>query len=146
MRVLIQRVSSAHVMVDGQITGEIQAGLLIFLGVSKNDTVADASYLANKIVNLRLFSDTDGKMNHSLLEVNGQALVVSQFTLYGDCRKGRRPGFDQAASPEMARELYEQLIQEINAFGIQVATGIFQADMKVHLVNDGPVTLICESK
>ena len=146
MRALIQRVSSAHVTVDDQITGEIQVGLLIFLGVSKNDTAADASYLANKIVNLRLFSDIDGKMNHSLLDVNGQALVVSQFTLYGDCRKGRRPGFDLAAPPEMARALYEQLIQEINAFGIEVATGIFQADMKVHLVNDGPVTLICESK
>lgn len=145
MRALVQRVSHARVEVDGSVTGEIGHGLLIFLGVAKGDEVDDAIYLADKIAGLRIFNDTRGKMNLDLRNAGGQALVVSQFTLYGDCRKGRRPSFDLAAPPELARSLYAQFIDLLSKQGVVVATGIFQADMKVHLMNDGPVTVLCES-
>jgi D-tyrosyl-tRNA(Tyr) deacylase len=145
MRAVAQRVSRASVEVDGSIVGEIGAGLLVLLGVAKTDTAADADFLAAKIVNLRIFSDDAGKMNRSVLESGGDLLVVSQFTLYGDCRKGRRPSFDDAAPAEQARELYERFVSAARQNGARVATGIFQAHMAVSLVNDGPVTLLVES-
>jgi D-tyrosyl-tRNA(Tyr) deacylase len=146
MRAVLQRVTSARVEVDGQITGEIGAGLLVLLGVAKPDTAADAEFLAEKIVNLRVFADEAGKMNRGLLESGGALLVVSQFTLYGDCRKGRRPSFDAAAGAEQARELYEHFVAAARRTGVRVETGVFQATMAVSLVNDGPVTLIIESE
>jgi D-tyrosyl-tRNA(Tyr) deacylase len=145
MRALLQRVSQASVEADGRVVGTIQRGLVVFLGISKDDGAADAACLAGKVVHLRIFPDTDGKMNRSLLEAEGSLLVVSQFTLYGDCRKGRRPSFDEAARPEQARALYEQFVSLCRAFGVSVETGVFQAMMRVHLVNDGPVTFLCES-
>jgi D-tyrosyl-tRNA(Tyr) deacylase len=145
MRALLQRVSEASVEADGRIVGTIQRGLVVFLGISKDDGVGDAAGLADKVVHLRIFPDTAGKMNRSLLEAEGSLLVISQFTLYGDCRKGRRPSFDEAARPEQARALYEQFVSLCRAFGVSVETGIFQAMMRVHLVNDGPVTFLCES-
>ncbi len=145
MRALLQRVSQASVEADGQIVGAIQRGLVVFLGISKDDGVEDAACLAGKVVHLRIFPDADGKMNRSLIEAEGSLLVISQFTLYGDCRKGRRPSFDEAARPEQARALYEQFVSLCRAFGVSVETGIFQAMMRVHLVNDGPVTFLCES-
>lgn len=145
MRALLQRVSEASVEVEGQISGAIGRGLLVFLGISKDDDSRDAVYLADKILNLRVFADTAGKMNLSLLETAGSLLVVSQFTLYGDCRKGRRPSFDEAARPDQARDLYERFVETCRASGVRVETGIFQAMMRVHLVNDGPVTFLCES-
>ena len=145
MRALIQRVTSASVKVDGQITGQIGRGLLVLLGVAKPDTVADADYLVEKVINLRMFNDDAGKMNLSLLDTGGGLLCVSQFTLYGDTRKGRRPGFDAAAPPEQARELYEHFVVSARRAGVHVETGIFQAHMDVALVNDGPVTLMVES-
>jgi D-tyrosyl-tRNA(Tyr) deacylase len=131
--------------VDTTVTGEIEAGLLILLGVATPDTADDASYLVEKILNLRIFPDEAGKMNRSVLDTQGALLVVSQFTLYGDCRKGRRPGFDAAAPPEQARTLYETFVEIARRSGLRVATGVFQAHMEVSLVNDGPVTLIIES-
>ncbi len=145
MRALLQRVTQAKVEVDGAVTGEIGPGLLVLLGASKLDSNADADYLAEKIVQLRIFADDAGKMNRSLLETGGSLLVVSQFTLYGDCRKGRRPGFDQAAPPEEARALYERFVQSARRLCPHVETGVFQAHMAVSLVNDGPVTLLVES-
>ncbi len=145
MRALIQRVTSASVTVDGQITGQIKNGLLVLLGVAKPDTAADTNYLVEKVLNLRVFNDSAGRMNLSLLDTGGGLLCVSQFTLYGDTRKGRRPGFDAAAPPEQARALYEYFVAAARRAGVQVETGIFQADMKVALVNDGPVTLMLES-
>jgi D-tyrosyl-tRNA(Tyr) deacylase len=145
MRVLLQRVSEASVEVEGQIAGAIGRGLVVFLGISKDDDARDAACLADKILHLRVFSDTAGKMNLSLLETAGSLLVVSQFTLYGDCRKGRRPSFDEAARPDQARDLYERFVEFCRASGVCVETGIFQAMMRVHLVNDGPVTFLCES-
>ncbi len=142
---MIQRVSSASVTVEGVVTGAIGSGLLVLLGVAKPDTVADADFLAEKIVQLRIFADEAGKMNLSLTEAGGALLVVSQFTLYGDTRKGRRPGFDAAAPAEQARSLYERFIETARSRGIRVETGVFQAHMDVALVNDGPVTLIVES-
>lgn len=145
MRAVVQRVSSARVEVAGEVTGAIGAGLLVLLGVARGDTDADATWLVGKILGLRVFPDAEGKMNLGLPEVGGGLLVVSQFTLYGDTRKGRRPSFDRAAAPEEARRLYEVFVSEAKARGVKVETGVFQTMMDVHLVNDGPVTLICES-
>ena len=145
MRALLQRVTQASVVVEGSVVGEIGAGLLILLGVAKLDTAADAAFLADKVLNLRIFPDADGKMNHSLLDTGGNLLVVSQFTLYGDCRKGRRPGFDTAAPAEQARALYESFVEIARRSGLRVETGVFQAHMEVALINDGPVTLMLET-
>jgi D-tyrosyl-tRNA(Tyr) deacylase len=146
MRAVIQRVTQAKVEVDGAVTGEIGKGLLVLLGAGKSDSPADADFLAEKIVSLRIFADQAGKMNRGILDVSGALLVVSQFTLYGDCRKGRRPSFDSAAPAEHARALYEHFLAAARRTGVQVETGIFQADMAVSLTNDGPVTLILESR
>ena len=146
MRAVLQRVTRAHVEVEGEVAGSIAAGLLVLLGVTHADTREDADYLASKIVQLRIFSDDAGRMNRSLLEAGGSLLVVSQFTLYGDCRKGRRPSFDDAASPDHARGLYEYFVQRLQLSNVHVATGVFQADMKVSLINDGPVTFVLDSK
>lgn len=145
MRAVIQRVTYAKVEVEGIVRGEIGPGVLVLLGVSRTDTAADADFLANKIANLRIFSDEAGKMNRSLLDTGGAMLAVSQFTLYGDCRKGRRPSFDDAAPADQARQLYEYFVQASQRLGVRVETGVFQADMAVTLINDGPVTLIVES-
>lgn len=145
MRAVIQRVTRAQVSVDGEVVGKIAHGLLVFLGVAKTDTLADADYLAAKIVGLRIFDDANGKMNLSAGEVNGALLVVSQFTLYGDLRRGKRPSFDDAAPPEPARELYEYFVERIRAAGLRCETGRFQAMMQVELVNDGPVTILLDS-
>jgi D-tyrosyl-tRNA(Tyr) deacylase len=145
MRAVIQRVTHASVEVDGAIAGQIGPGLLVLLGVAKTDGPADAEFLAAKIAGLRIFADDLGKMNRSVTEAGGSLLVVSQFTLYGDTRKGRRPGFDQAAPPEQARALYELFVGAARRSGIIVETGVFQAHMAVSLTNDGPVTLIVES-
>ena len=146
MRLVIQRVREARVEVDGRPTGSIAQGLLVLVAVARTDTPADADYLAEKLLSLRIFSDDEGKMNRSVAEIGGSLLVVSNFTLYGDCSKGRRPGFDLAAPPEQARALYEYFLGKLRSSGVPVETGVFQASMAVHLVNDGPVTLLCESK
>jgi D-tyrosyl-tRNA(Tyr) deacylase len=147
MRAVIQRVTRASVTVKGEVAGEIAAGLLVLLGVARTDTEQAAEYLASKIVNLRIFDDDAGRMNRSLLETGGELLAVSQFTLYGDTRKGRRPSYDEAAPAELARNLYDYFVGQLRTLGVaRVATGIFQAEMMVTLTNDGPVTLICESK
>ena len=146
MRAVVQRVSQASVCVDGQICGAIGPGLLVLLGVGKNDSEQDAALLADKIANLRIFDDEHGLMNLSLLEVQGEMLVVSQFTLFGDCRKGRRPSYSTAAPPAEAVRLYEQFIHEIRARQITVATGKFQTTMDVTLVNNGPVTLLLDTE
>jgi D-tyrosyl-tRNA(Tyr) deacylase len=145
MRALLQRVTEASVVVEGAVVGEIGPGLLILLGVAKPDTIADATLLVDKTLNLRIFPDAGGKMNRSLLDIQGSLLVVSQFTLYGDCRKGRRPSFDAAAPAEQARTLYESFIEIARRSGLRVETGVFQAHMEVALVNDGPVTLMLET-
>jgi D-tyrosyl-tRNA(Tyr) deacylase len=145
MRALLQRVTQASVVVEGSVVGEIGAGLLILLGVAKSDKLSDAAFLVDKILNLRIFQDAEGKMNLSLLDTGGSLLVVSQFTLYGDCRKGRRPGFDAAAPAEQARALYESFVEIARRSGLRVETGVFQAHMEVALVNDGPVTLMLET-
>lgn len=146
MRTVLQRVREASVEVDSQVVGAIGRGLLVLLGVSRNDEPSDADYLVDKILNLRIFPDASEKMNRSLLDVGGSLLVVSQFTLYGDCRKGRRPSFDRAAGADQARELYAYFADRARRAGVLVETGVFQASMRVHLVNDGPVTLICVSE
>ena len=145
MRAVVQRVSSARVRVDGAVTGEISQGFLVLLGVGQGDGAEEVAYMASKIRDLRLFPDDEGKMNRSLLEINGGVLVVSQFTLYGDCRRGRRPSFASAAAPELAKSLYEDVVKELRASGLTVATGIFQADMKDESINDGPVTVLLGS-
>ncbi|HBL36090.1 MAG TPA: D-tyrosyl-tRNA(Tyr) deacylase [Firmicutes bacterium] len=145
MRALIQRVSSARVRVEGEITGEIGPGLLVLLGIGHGDGEAEVRLLAEKMINLRIFEDDQGKMNRSLLEVNGAVLVISQFTLYADCRKGRRPNFLAAAPPEQSAELYERFIAALRAREIMVATGRFGTEMEVELVNDGPVTIMLDS-
>ena len=146
MRALLQRVTEARVIVDQVTTGEIGPGLLILLGVSKLDTEADAEFVAAKVLNLRIFADDEGKMNRSVLDTGGGLLVVSQFTLYGDCRKGRRPSFDDAAPIEQARSLYEHFVSVARNSKLRIETGIFQADMAVSLTNYGPVTLLVESR
>ncbi len=146
MRAVVQRVSEARVTIDGKIVGEIGNGLVIFLGIRHGDTDADVSYVADKCANLRIFADKDGKFNLSALDVQGELLVISQFTLYGDTRKGRRPSFVEAAPPEISEPLYIKFVQEISKYGLKVATGEFGAMMVVELYNDGPVTLIVESK
>jgi D-aminoacyl-tRNA deacylase len=145
MRAVIQRVSRASVMVEGEVTGEIAAGLMILLGVGKEDNSAVAMATAEKVANLRIFEDAAGKMNLSLLEVKGSALVVSQFTLYGDARGQRRPSFMAAAPPEMAKKLYEEFCEALRKLGIAVGMGIFQAMMSLELVNEGPVTILVDS-
>jgi D-tyrosyl-tRNA(Tyr) deacylase len=145
MRALLQRVTEARVTVNQAVTGEIGAGLLVLLGVSKLDTETDTDFVVQKSLNLRIFEDDQGKMNRSVLDTGGALLVVSQFTLYGDCRKGRRPSFDDAAPTEQARALYERFVAEARR-SVRVETGIFQAHMSVALINDGPVTLIVESR
>jgi D-tyrosyl-tRNA(Tyr) deacylase len=146
MKALLQRVREAHVEVDGIVTGAIGTGLLILLGVSRTDSKPDADYLTEKIAGLRIFPDEQDRMNRSVTEIGGSALVVSQFTLYGDCRRGRRPSFDEAAPPEQARALYEYFVERLRAMSLKTETGVFQASMQVFLVNDGPVTLLVESK
>jgi D-tyrosyl-tRNA(Tyr) deacylase len=145
MRLLIQRVSEATVTVDGRVTGSVRTGLLVFLGVARNDTNADADYLVDKVLGLRVFPDEAGKMNRSVTEAGGALLIVSQFTLYGDCRKGRRPSFDQAAPPGLALSLYEYFVQAAGMGPVPVETGVFQATMEVTLVNQGPVTIFIDS-
>ncbi|HZR65285.1 MAG TPA: D-aminoacyl-tRNA deacylase [Terriglobales bacterium] len=146
MRAVVQRVSRAEVSVEKEIIGQIGPGLLVLLGISKNDTQSDADYLAAKIPGLRIFDDEKGKMNLSLVDTHGAVLAVSQFTLYGDARKGKRPSFDEAAPPQLARELYEHFVKRIREAGVICETGRFQATMQVELVNDGPVTILLDSK
>jgi D-tyrosyl-tRNA(Tyr) deacylase len=146
MKAVLQRVNRAQVTVGGEIVGQIGRGILVLVGVEQGDTEADAQALADKTVQLRIFDDADGKMNLSLAEISGSVLVVSQFTLLGDCRKGRRPSFVQAAPPELAERLYETFIAAVGVQGIRVATGRFRAMMQVELVNDGPVTLLLDSR
>ena len=145
MRAVVQRVSRAKVTVEGAITGEIGAGLMVLLGVGKQDTPVVAAAFAEKAANLRIFEDENEKMNRSLLDIKGAALVVSQFTIYGDARGGRRPSFIGAAPPELAKALYEEFCAVLSRLGVQVATGIFQAMMSVELVNEGPVTILLDS-
>lgn len=146
MRVVVQRSKKAKVTVGGEVTGEISSGLVLLVGVTHDDAESDAVFLADKIANLRIFEDAEGKMNLSLLDVGGEILSVSQFTLYGDCRKGRRPNFMDAARPEQANQLYESFNSLLRDKGISVETGRFGAMMDVELINDGPVTLIIDSK
>lgn len=145
MRAVIQRVTHAQVEVNGHVTGAIEGGLLVLLGIQHEDTEQDAGYLTRKITGLRIFNDEAGKMNRCIKDVGGSLLVVSQFTLYGDCRKGMRPSFDRAARPDHAKRLYEYFIEQVRTTGVRIQTGVFQASMQITLTNDGPVTLICES-
>jgi D-tyrosyl-tRNA(Tyr) deacylase len=145
MRAVVQRVSRARVNVNGEITGEIGLGLLLLLGVGAGDTHTEADYLAEKAIGLRIFEDAGGKMNLSVAEVGGALLVVSQFTLYGDARRGKRPSFDAAAPPEQARELYEYFVERVRSGGLRCETGRFQETMQVELVNEGPVTILLDS-
>jgi D-aminoacyl-tRNA deacylase len=145
MRAVVQRVSQARVMVEGRVAGEIGAGLLVLLAVGREDTVATAAAMAEKIVNLRIFSDEDGKMNRSLIDSGGAVLAVSQFTLYGDARGQKRPSFIQAAPPELGKALYEEFVRAVEALSVRAQTGVFQAHMSVELVNDGPVTILLDS-
>jgi D-tyrosyl-tRNA(Tyr) deacylase len=146
LRAIVQRVKEARVEVEGEVVGRIGEGVLVLLGAGKDDTEEDAQYLAEKILTLRIFEDSEGKMNLSVTDTGGSVLVVSQFTLYGDCRKGRRPSFDKAARPEDAERLYELFVDELKERGAKVETGRFRAMMDVHLVNSGPVTLMLDSK
>ncbi|MCO6047723.1 D-aminoacyl-tRNA deacylase [Aeoliella sp. ICT_H6.2] len=145
MRALVQRVSQASVTVEGEVTGQIEQGLLVLLGVGQDDSAKEVAWMSEKLAGLRIFDDADGKMNLSLEDVGGGMLVVSQFTLFGDCKKGRRPSFINAAPPELAVELYEQFVAAVRQRGINVGTGRFRQHMDVALVNDGPVTLWVES-
>ena len=145
MRAVVQRVTSASVTVDHRCTGKIDQGMVVLLGVGSQDTNKDVDYMVEKITGLRIFDDSEGKMNLSLTDINGAMLVVSQFTLYGDCRKGKRPSWSDAAKPQIAEELYEQFIEKVKQTGITVASGVFQAEMLVEISNDGPVTLLIDS-
>ncbi len=145
MRAVVQRVKNASVRIDGEICGQINQGLLVFLGVSKEDAESDITYISDKITGLRIFEDENEKMNNSIMDINGEILVISQFTLYGDCRKGRRPSFDGAMRPPEAEEMYEKFVEYIKKSGLKTETGRFGADMKVELLNDGPVTIILDS-
>ena len=146
MRAVVQRVSRAKVTVNGEVAGEIGPGLLVLVGVSQTDTETAADYLAEKVAGLRIFEDAEGKMNRSVQEAGGSVLVVSQFTLYGDVRRGKRPSFDAAARPELACALYEHFVEELRAGGLRCETGRFQEMMQVELVNDGPVTILLDSE
>jgi D-tyrosyl-tRNA(Tyr) deacylase len=147
MRAVVQRVTAARVLVAGRVVGEIGRGLLVLLGVARDDTPQDVTYVAAKIRDMRIFDGEDGRPNHrSVVDVGGAVLLVSQFTLYGDLRKGRRPSFDAAAPPDEARQLYEDLVRELTAAAVPVATGEFRASMQVELVNDGPVTMLIDSR
>ena len=146
MRCVVQRVASASVSVDGAIVGRIDRGLLVFIGVAKDDAPADVEYVASKIRDLRVFEDERGRMNRSVTEIGGSVLLVSEFTLLGDARKGRRPAFDEAAPTEQARQIYEALVARVRDLNLAVATGRFQADMDVSLLNDGPVTILLDSR
>jgi D-tyrosyl-tRNA(Tyr) deacylase len=146
MRAVVQRVKQSSVKAGNEIVGEIGRGLLVLLGVARDDTANDADYLVNKIINLRIFEDQDGKMNRSLIETGGELLAVSQFTLLADCRKGRRPSFVDAAEPQKAADLYEKFVDLVREKGVKVQTGRFRAMMEVALINDGPVTVIIESR
>jgi len=146
MRAVIQRVKSAQVSIQGTTVGDIDRGLLVFLGVGRSDDTRDANYLASKIADLRIFEDAEGKFNLSLRDIQGKLLVVSQFTLFGDCRKGRRPSFTEAARPAMAQKLYDHFISTVQQEGLEVECGKFQAMMEVHLTNDGPVTILLDSQ
>lgn len=145
MRAVIQRVKNASVKIDGRVNGEAGEGLLIFLGVGKGDADADLKYIADKILGLRIFEDENGKMNRSVTDISGDLLIISQFTLYGDCRKGKRPSFDGAMPPKEAEEMYESFVAYMRESGLKTETGEFGADMKVELLNDGPVTIILDS-
>ncbi|MGH9159586.1 MAG: D-aminoacyl-tRNA deacylase [Vicinamibacteraceae bacterium] len=146
MRAVVQRVSRAAVRVDGAVAGEIGPGLLVLVGVEKGDGASDAAYIANKVTELRIFTDPDGKMNRAVTDVGGAVLLVSQFTLLGDCRRGRRPSFDAAEAPKQARALYEDVARHLRERGLVAAEGVFQAMMQVELVNDGPVTILLDSR
>ena len=146
MRAVIQRVSQASVIVAEETVGAIDQGLMVLLGVAQGDTSKDSAYLADKTAGLRIFEDDEGKMNRSVADIGGSILVVSQFTLLGDCRKGRRPGFTDAAPPELADKLYEEYVHALRSQGVTVATGVFRANMQVALVNDGPVTIMLDSR
>jgi len=145
MRLLLQRVSEARVTVDGNTVGSIRTGLLILAGMAKTDTESEIDYLADKVLGLRIFPDSAGKMNRNIVDAGGSLLIVSQFTLYGDCRKGRRPSFDDAAGPEHAQALYNYLVHKLRSGPVPVETGVFQATMEVHLVNQGPVTILMDT-
>ena len=146
MRAVVQRVGRAQVEIDGEISGKIERGLVVLLGISSQDSETDVNWMADKLVHLRIFSDRNDKMNLNLADISGEMLIISQFTLYGDCRKGRRPGFSAAAPPDLAKPLYEGFIENVKQLGIRTASGVFQAEMQVSLVNDGPVTLMLDSK
>jgi D-tyrosyl-tRNA(Tyr) deacylase len=145
MRLVIQRVKEAKVIVNGSTTGSIRSGILVLIGISREDTRAEADYMLDKLLGLRIFPDENGKMNRNIRESGGALLLVSQFTLYGDCRKGRRPSFDRAAPPQQAQGLYEYLVESARRGTVPVETGVFQATMEVHLINDGPVTILLDS-
>lgn len=146
MRAIVQKSQSSHVSVDGQVTGSIEHGLVVLLGVKKGDTEKEAEYIVEKIINLRIFEDEDGKMNRSLIDTGGELLMVSQFTLYGDARKGRRPSFTDAEDPEEAFRLFNYSVEYASKKGIKVATGVFGANMQVYICNDGPCTILLDSE
>lgn len=146
MRAVVQRVTQSHVEIEGKIVGKIDAGMMVLLGVQQGDEADDLRFMIDKLTNLRIFSDEQGKMNRSLIDTGGAMLLISQFTLLGDCSRGRRPSFVQAELPGRARSLYEELAEKLRDLGIRVETGVFAADMQVHLVNDGPVTILLDSR